>query len=66
MTALAVTVPDEVYLVTAHTLSNVPSKEDLASGKIYPDITCAKAVALEIAVNVCQYLFENGEPSLIN
>ncbi|EDV37732.1 uncharacterized protein Dana_GF11264, isoform A [Drosophila ananassae] len=59
MTALAVTVPDEVYLVTAHTLSNVPSKEDLASGKIYPNIACAKDVALEIAVNVCQYLFDN-------
>ncbi|XP_070134094.1 NADP-dependent malic enzyme, mitochondrial isoform X2 [Drosophila bipectinata] len=60
MTAQAETVPDEAYLVTAHTLSNIPSPEDLASGKIYPDIGCAKAVALEIAIKVCEYLFKNG------
>ncbi|EDW31863.1 GL11344 [Drosophila persimilis] len=59
MAAYAKTIPDEIFLVAAHTLAGYPEEEAMASGRIYPKATEAKDVALTIAVAVAQYLFDN-------
>ncbi|XP_034650261.1 NADP-dependent malic enzyme-like isoform X1 [Drosophila subobscura] len=59
LTANAKTIPDEIFLMAAHTLAQYPEEDAIDSGRLYPKATEAKDVALTVAVAVAQYLFDN-------
>ncbi|KRF97877.1 uncharacterized protein Dwil_GK27213 [Drosophila willistoni] len=53
-------IPEEVYLVAAHTMANSISDESLESGSIYPSVKDAADLAFNIGVKVAEHFFEVG------
>ncbi|XP_017078459.1 NADP-dependent malic enzyme [Drosophila eugracilis] len=60
MIVMATRMPVEIFLLAAHELSDFPTDEDLAMGRVYPQIMQANEVVLKIGIKVAQYLIENG------
>ncbi|EDV37731.2 uncharacterized protein Dana_GF11265 [Drosophila ananassae] len=54
------TLPDEVYSVVAHELSQNTSQKRLDAGALYPTIKDASTVAFKVGVAVAEFLFNNG------
>lgn len=52
-------IPDDVYLVAAKKLADYPVENYTNTDMLYPSITEACDVALNIAVQVAQYFIEN-------
>jgi malate dehydrogenase (oxaloacetate-decarboxylating)(NADP+) len=49
-----------MFLVSARTLADMVSEEDLAAGALYPPLTDIRAVSLAIAVKVAEEAFASG------
>jgi malate dehydrogenase (oxaloacetate-decarboxylating)(NADP+) len=53
-------VPDEFFLVAAHTLAHLVEEEDILLGAVYPRLREIQALSLEIAVAVAEKAYEMG------
>lgn len=51
---------DEMFLVSARTLADMVSEDDLTAGALYPPLTDIRAVSLAIAVKVAEEAFLSG------
>jgi malate dehydrogenase (oxaloacetate-decarboxylating)(NADP+) len=53
-------VPDEFFLVAAHTLAHLVEESDIANGAVYPRLREIRHLSLEIAVAVAEKAYEMG------
>ena len=58
--ANAHTMPDSLFLVTAKTLAELVTEEDLKYGALYPKLTDIRELSLEIAASVAEKSYELG------
>jgi len=56
----AKTIPEEVFLEAARTLSELSSYSDLEHGRLFPSFSEIRSVSSKIMARVCKYLCENG------
>jgi malate dehydrogenase (oxaloacetate-decarboxylating)(NADP+) len=56
----AASLPDNIFLTTAHTLAAQVSDEDLAQGRVYPSLTRIREVSARIAVAVAEESYRAG------
>ncbi|XP_034476891.1 NADP-dependent malic enzyme-like [Drosophila innubila] len=64
MCARPYNIPDDLFLVVAHTLAAYVVEDNPNTEKIYPDTAESCAVALMIAVQVVQYFIDHGLANL--
>jgi malate dehydrogenase (oxaloacetate-decarboxylating)(NADP+) len=60
----ATRVTDEMFAAAAHTLAAMVSKDDLASGLLFPPLPAIRDVSLQIATAVAKVAFERGLSSI--
>jgi malate dehydrogenase (oxaloacetate-decarboxylating)(NADP+) len=53
-------IPDEFFLVAAHTLANLVEEKDISKGSLYPPLTEIRKISLTIAVHISQSAYELG------
>ncbi|XP_041109169.1 NADP-dependent malic enzyme [Polyodon spathula] len=53
-------ISDEIFLVTAQTIAELVKPEDLAEGRIYPDLNTIRDVSFKVAVKVVEYAYKNS------
>ncbi len=53
-------VTDEMFLVAARTLASLVTENDLALGRVYPDLKRIREVSVEIAMAVAAVAFQRG------
>jgi malate dehydrogenase (oxaloacetate-decarboxylating)(NADP+) len=56
--------PEELFYLTAKTLSNQVTEEDLSSGLVYPPIEKIRDVSRKIAVALAEYAYEKNLAAL--
>ncbi|KFB37911.1 AGAP000184-PB-like protein [Anopheles sinensis] len=56
----ATTIPEEMFLISAMTLADIVTEEDLERGSLYPPLERIKDCSIKIAVRVMEYAYENG------
>lgn len=54
------TIPEEVFLLSAEALSELVSKEDLEKGSLYPPLSSILSCSVAIAEKIVTYAFKNG------
>jgi len=54
-------ISDDVFLLSAETLANIVSKNDLAVGRLYPPLTDIYNVSLTIAKTIVEDAYKKGE-----
>lgn len=54
------TIPEEVFLISAQKLAEMCSEEDLAKGSLYPPLSKITDCSIEIAAKVMDYAYANG------
>ncbi|XP_055849839.1 NADP-dependent malic enzyme isoform X2 [Episyrphus balteatus] len=54
------TIPEEVFLISAEKLADICSAEDLAKGSLYPPLSAITQCSIQIAVKVMDYAYKNG------
>lgn len=53
---------EELFLIAAQTIADNVAEEDLAKGSLYPPLRVIKDCSVKIAMNICNYAYEQGEP----
>ncbi|XP_055908430.1 NADP-dependent malic enzyme isoform X2 [Eupeodes corollae] len=54
------TIPEEVFLMSAEKLAEICSDEDLAKGSLYPPLSAITKCSIQIAVKIMEYAYKNG------
>jgi len=57
-------IPEELFYISAKTLSEQVTDEDLANGLVYPPIEKIRSVSGKIAASLAEYAYENNLASL--
>lgn len=55
------TIPEEVFLLSAERLAHLCSDEDLAKGSLYPPLTKITECSVDIAAYIMEYAYANGK-----
>lgn len=55
------TIPEEVFLISAEKLAELCSKDDLERGSLYPPLKNITCCSIEIAVKILEYAYKNGK-----
>lgn len=55
------TIPEEVFLMSAECLANLCQPDDLAKGSLYPPLNRITECSIEIATYIMEYAYKNGE-----
>lgn len=58
------TIPEEVFLISAEKLADICSTEDLAKGSLYPPLSAITECSIQIAVKVMEYAYKEGLASV--
>ncbi|XP_076173511.1 NADP-dependent malic enzyme isoform X2 [Ptiloglossa arizonensis] len=58
------TIPEDTFLVSAKTLADMVSQEDLDHGNLYPPLQDIQKCSLTIAIAVMEYAYENNFASV--
>lgn len=53
-------IPDEFFLIAAHTLADLVEEEDIVKGSLYPPLTDIRKISLAIAVSIAEKAYEMG------
>ncbi|XP_065371198.1 NADP-dependent malic enzyme-like isoform X1 [Calliphora vicina] len=54
------TIPEEVFLMSAERLADLCEPEDLAKGSLYPPLSKITECSIEIAAYILEYAYKNG------
>jgi len=54
------TIPEEVFLISAKKLADMCTAEDLAKGSLYPPLATITNISVEIAAKVMEFAYEQG------
>ncbi|KAI8115254.1 NADP-dependent malic enzyme [Lucilia cuprina] len=54
------TIPEEVFLMSAERLADLCEPEDLAKGSLYPPLSKITECSIEIAAYIMEYAYKNG------
>lgn len=54
------TIPEEVFLISASKLAELCCEEDLNRGSLYPPLSMITKCSIEIAVQIMDYAYKNG------
>lgn len=54
------TIPEEVFLISAQTLASLVSKDDLEKGSLYPPLNSIMQCSMCIAESIVTYAYKNG------
>lgn len=60
----AITIPEEVFLISAERLAQLVTSEDLEKGSLYPPLEMIIECSLKIATRVMEYSYEKGLASV--
>ncbi|MGH0166886.1 UNVERIFIED_CONTAM: hypothetical protein FKN15_051996 [Acipenser sinensis] len=53
-------ISDEIFLITAETIAELVKPEDLAEGRIYPELNTIRDVSFKVAIKVVEYAYKNS------
>lgn len=56
----ALTIPEEMFLVSAEKLATMVTEDDLAVGSLYPPLHTIRDCSIKIAVDLMSYAYKNG------
>ncbi|XP_058443206.1 NADP-dependent malic enzyme isoform X2 [Malaya genurostris] len=56
----ALTIPEELFLISAQRLADIVTKEDLERGSLYPPLEMIQDCSIKIAVRIMEYAYANG------
>ena len=60
VTCGARTIPDEFFLVAAHTLAELVEEKEILKGSLYPPLPDIRKISLAIAENIAEKAYELG------
>lgn len=60
----SLTIPEDVFIVSAKTLAELVNEEDLAKGSLYPPLETIQNCSIKIAAKVMEYSYEKGIASV--
>lgn len=60
----ALTIPEDIFLVSAERLANLVTDADLDIGSLYPPLDTIRDCSVKIAVEIMNYAYERGLYSL--
>uniref|UniRef100_A0A336KJT6 Malic enzyme n=1 Tax=Culicoides sonorensis TaxID=179676 RepID=A0A336KJT6_CULSO len=61
----ALTIPEEIFLLSAKTLAQLVSDQDLDMGSLYPPLSSIQNCSIKIAAAILEYCYENGLASVV-
>lgn len=57
----AITIPEEIFLVSARKLATLVGQDDLDIGSLYPPLETIRDCSLKIAVEVMEFCYKKGK-----
>ncbi|XP_063703948.1 NADP-dependent malic enzyme isoform X2 [Culicoides brevitarsis] len=61
----ALTIPEEIFLLSAQTLAKLVTCEDLEKGSLYPPLNTIQNCSIKIATAIVDYCYEKGLASVV-
>ncbi|XP_017870187.1 PREDICTED: NADP-dependent malic enzyme isoform X1 [Drosophila arizonae] len=58
------TIPEDVFLIAAQSLSDIVSKEDLEKGSLYPPLNSIVQCSMKIAEEIVTYAYKSGQATV--
>lgn len=58
------TIPEDVFLIAAQSLSDIVSKEDLEKGSLYPPLNSIVQCSMKIAEQIVTYAYKSGRATV--